>query len=139
MSDKLFADSPDELLIAVYARQGRTLDDLPYTPEFERMYESLGGETEAGPRAAVFRRLHNLRKAARLPRMGRSHSRPPRVAAEHEAILVKLVSDAVGKLGQRDQLPYTPAFDRIIMEFNTRAGLSLSPHDVWRIIAKLAK
>lgn len=139
MSDKLFADSPDELLIAVYAKQGRTLDDLPYTPEFERMYDSLGGETETGPRAAVFRRLHNLRKAARLPRMGRSHSRPPRVSAEHEAILLKLVNDAVGKLGHRDQLPYTPAFDRVIMEFNTRAGLSLSPHDVWRVIAKLAK
>jgi hypothetical protein len=45
----------------------------------------------------------------------------------------------VGGLGQRDQLPYTPAFDALVQEFNAATGRSLDPHSVWRLVAKLAK
>lgn len=141
----LFETSDDELLISVYARQGRTLDDLPYTPQFEAIYAAVvgdGGPDEpkaAMTRAELFHRLHNLRKAGRLPRLGRAAQGPPRIAPEHESLLVQLVEEAVGKLSLRDQLPYTPAFDDLVARFNTGAGANLSPHDVWRIIAKLAK
>jgi len=47
--DLLFNISSDELLISVYQKQGRTLDDLPYTQQFERIYEAIvGDETGRG-------------------------------------------------------------------------------------------
>lgn len=136
----LFETSDDELLISVYQKQGRTLDDLPYTPEFEAIYEAAGGGTDAAvTRADLFHRLHNIRKAGKLPKLGRAATKPPRLDPEHEAILTELVVAEVGQLSLRDRLPYTEAFDRIVIAFNARAALSLSPHDVWRVVAKLAK
>jgi len=135
----------DELLIAVYARQGRTLDDLPYTDEFEAIYVAYCGEGDAEEphgdmtKAALFHRLHNLRKAGKLPRLGRAAAAPPRVEPDQEQLLVQLVEQEIERLSLRDQLLYTDAFDRIVDRFNTQAGLNVSPHDLWRIIAKLAK
>lgn len=137
--DTLFETSDDELLVSVYAKQGRTLDDLPYTPEFEAIVAALGVEDDAKARAALFRRLHNIRKAGRLPRMGRATAKPPKLAPEHEALLVQLVEAEVEQISKRDQLPYTPAFDAVVSRFNAQAGLGLTPHDVWRVVAKLAK
>lgn len=129
----------DRALIDAYAAAGRTLDDLPYTEEFDRLLASLG---DAGVTLAprdVFHRLHNLRKASRLPRLGRAPARAPSVTPEEEKALADLVRGAVGSLGQRDQLPFTHAFDALVQAFNQRTGRSLHPHDVWRLVAKLAK
>lgn len=133
------APDEDELLRSVFARQGRTLDDLPYTPQFEAIAAAMGASESSARRAELFHRLHNLRKAAKLPRLGRAAEPPPRVDPGHEALLVRLVESAIGRLSLRDRLPYTPEFDRIVAAFNSEAHLSLSPHDVWRLIAKLAK
>ena len=136
----LFPTSDDDLLISVYQKQGRTLDDLPYTEAFEALYTSMYGDVDdAPPRASVFHRLHNLRKAGKLPRMGRAHGERPRITPEQEAILAAKVEDAVGALSKRDQLLYTPNFEQLCTAFNTEAGLELSRHDIWRLIAKLAK
>lgn len=123
-------------LIELYQSAHRTLDDLPYTDEFESIYDRLA---TSDSRADVFHRLHNLRKAGRLPRLGRAPGDRPHIDPDHETILIELVENAVGKLSLRDQLPYTDRFDALVTQFNTRAGLSLSPHDTWRLIAKLAK
>ncbi|MBI1336146.1 MAG: hypothetical protein GC164_04190 [Phycisphaera sp.] len=141
----LFDTSDDGLLISVYQKQGRTLDDLPYTDEFEAIYTAVVGtgdddEPRGGmSRSELFHRLHNLRKAGNLPRMGRAATKPPAVSSEHEEILTQLVEAVVGKLSLRDRLPYTPEFDQLVTDFNAQTGLSLSPHDAWRVIAKLAK
>ncbi len=90
-------------------------------------------------RRQLFHHLHNLRKASKLPRMGRAAGKPPRVDRKHESLLTQLVEARIGKLSLRDQLLYTPAFDEIVATFNEQAGLNLSAHDVWRVIAKLAK
>ncbi len=137
----LFPTSDDELLISVYQKQGRTLDDLPYTDEFDAIHAAVIGDENATStsRADLFHRLHNLRKAGKLPRLGKAATKPPRIAPEHEALLTSLVEEKIGRLSLRDQLLYAPAFDEIVIAFNARAGLNLSPHDVWRIIAKLAK
>lgn len=136
----------DESLIGAYESAGRTLDDLPYTPEFESLFEHAMDRlksvpTSPGPmsRRQVLRRLQNLRKAGRLPRVGRSTTSPPVIKPEDEAILSSLVVAAVGSLGQRDQLPYDEKFDALVSEFNHLTGMSLSPHDVWRLVAKMAK
>lgn len=144
MSDELlFPTSDDDLLISVYQKQRRTLDDLPYTDAFETLYLSMYGDgaddAHAPTRAEVFHRLHNLRKAGKLPRMGRAHGQRPRITAEQEAVLATKVIQAVGALSKRDQLLYTPTFEQLCTAFNAEAGLELSRHDIWRLIAKLAK
>ncbi|GJM18892.1 MAG: hypothetical protein DHS20C14_11050 [Phycisphaeraceae bacterium] len=130
----------DAALITAYERAGRTLDALPYTPEFEALLRDAGkasGVTTA-PRDALHR-LHNLRKAGRLPRLGRATERPPTIEPEQETLLGGLVVDAVGSMGARDRLPHTPEFDAIVERFNLKTGLELSHHDLWRVVAKLAK
>jgi hypothetical protein len=142
MADQLF-DMPDlslrdERLIAAYARTGRTLDDLPYTKEFDGLMGEVGGDF-AGRPADAFRRLHTLRKASRLPKSALRGTSPAAVTPEEETLLIGLVVAEVGTLGQRDQLPFTPGFDKVYAAFNARCGRSLTPHDVWRLIARLAK
>lgn len=155
MADELlFNVSNDDLLISVYQKQGRTLDDLPYTDEFEQIYAAIVGdsdgdnasdasnsETQNKPvnRTDLFHRLHNLRKAGKLPRLGRAASERPHIDVEQEAMLQRIVEQAIEKISLRDQLLYTDTFDEIVVKFNAEAGLNLSAHDVWRIVAKLAK
>ena len=62
-----------------------------------------------------------------------------RLSPKEEKSLEEMVISAVGSLGQRDQLPFTPAFDTLVESFNEKTGRSLDPHGVWRLIAKLAK
>jgi hypothetical protein len=129
----------DRVLVERYVAAGRTLDDLPYTPEFDALYAALGGEGSGRTRGEVFHRLHNLRKAKKLPALGRAATTPVRVTPEEEDLLRALVVERVGTLGQRDQLIFSPAFDDLVQVFMARTGRSLSAHDAWRLIAKLAK
>ena len=143
--DSLFDTGPgldrqDQKLIAAYVETGRTLDDLPYTDAFESLFAAIGGDQSGKDRRAVFHRLHNLRKAKKLPRLGRtSDPAAPHVLPEDEAALAQLVIDRVGTLGQRDQLPYDPKFDDLLQTFAAKTGRELSQRDAWRLIAKLAK
>jgi hypothetical protein len=129
----------DQALILAYEAQGRTLDALPYTDEFDRLYAAAGGDAAWGGPGAAFRRLHNLRKAGKLPRLGRAGIRPIRVSSREEEILGELVTAAVGSLGQRDQLPFDTRFDEVHGAFRRRSGRDLSRHDFWRLVAKIAK
>jgi hypothetical protein len=129
----------NQRLIAAYVEVGRTLDDLPYTEDFLRLCH-LSAAAEAGMNEqAVFRRLQNLRKAGKLPPIGRAPSKAPRINAEEEEWLRENVTVAVGSLGHRDQLPFSPKFDLLLQRFNEVTGRSLDPHDLWRVIAKIAK
>lgn len=130
----------DALLASAYERVGRTLDDLPYTEEFEALHRAIVGDlASVDSRRDLFHRLHNLRKAGRLPRVGRALAEPVQASARERERLADLVIQAVGALSKRDRLPYTPAFDAIVERFNALAGKSLEAHDVWRLIARLAK
>lgn len=143
MTESLFPTNDNDLLVSVYQKQGRTLDDLPYTPEFEAIYAAMYGEDGRDAphisRADLFHRLHNLRKAGKLPRLGRAQSKPPRIEPEHEALLIEIVESHIGAISKRDQLLYHATFDYIANTFNARTGLSLNRHDLWRVLAKLAK
>ena len=77
-----------------------------------------------------------MRKAGDLPKLGPAKSKPPKLEKAEEARLRALLGDAIGK---RDRLPYTPQFDQIVTDFNRPLTKKLSPHLVWRIVAKLAK
>jgi len=132
-------DAKDAAIVAAYEQAGRTLDDLPYTAEFERLMSIAKITDDSAEHRKVFHRLHNLRKAGKLPRLGRGGSTPPSLSFEDQQSLIGLVAAEVGSLGQRDQLPYTDGFDRVFDGFSRQTGLNLSRHDLWRVIAKLAK
>lgn len=129
----------DQMLITAYGTIGRTLDDLPYTAEFDRLFRAVDGDARGIAPRDVFHRLHNLRKAGKLPKVGRTKVAPPRIAKKEEEFLERAVIEGVGSLGQRDQLPFTAKFDALVESFNQRFGRGLEPHDVWRLVAKLAK
>jgi len=126
------------VLATIYQNIARTADDLPYTPHFESLYASyikqLGDPKPT--RQEVWRHLLNMRKAGDLPKLGSAKSKPPKLEREEEDRLRDLLGDAIGK---RDRLPYTPRFDQLVTDFNRPLTKKLSPHLVWRIVAKLAK
>jgi hypothetical protein len=127
-----------DLLIDIYQKTGRTADDLPYTPHFETLYRDYAkrhGEP-APTRGEVWRHLLNLRKAAKLPKLGAARSAPPEISDQDKSRL----RDMLGKdIGKRDRLPYTERFDELVDEFNQDRVPRLSPHLVWRLVATLAK
>jgi hypothetical protein len=132
----------DAALIEAYVRIGRSLDDLPYTPEFETMHSAVRSSLpELESPRALLHRLHNLRKAGKLPKVGKTvhASPPPRISPEEEQLLAGIVIEFTGTLGQRDRLPYDDRFEAVVTEFNQRTGRMMTPHDVWRLVAKLAK
>ena len=127
-----------DALARIYVSLGRTADDLPYTPHFESLYSAYA--TECGQprptRQEVWRHLLNLRKAAKLPKLGEARSQPPPVSDEEKLRLRQMLGKDIGK---RDRLPYTQRFDQLVDEFNKQMGRKLSPHLVWRLVATLAK
>jgi hypothetical protein len=61
-----------QILVDLYKRTAKTVDDLPYTEEFEHLYESFvqrSGLTMS--RHDVWRALASQRKASRLERKER--------------------------------------------------------------------
>jgi catechol 2,3-dioxygenase-like lactoylglutathione lyase family enzyme len=127
-----------ELLIKLYEKIGRTADDLPYTPQFEQLYEPYIAE-HADPkptRAETWRHLLNLRKAGKLPRLGEAKSKPPPLDPDDRQRLREILAADIGK---RDRLPYTKRFDELVDQYNKTLSRPLSPHLIWRAVATLAK
>jgi catechol 2,3-dioxygenase-like lactoylglutathione lyase family enzyme len=127
-----------DALVKAYESIGRTADDLPYTPHFETMFNGYAAALgEPKPtRQEVWRHLLNLRKAGKLPKLGDAKSRPPKVDPEDQQLLRELLGEDIGK---RDRLPYSDRFDKLVNEFNRGRSPKMSPHLVWRVVAKLAK
>jgi catechol 2,3-dioxygenase-like lactoylglutathione lyase family enzyme len=128
---------PEELK-RLYVEIGRTADDLPYTPQFERLYSSyVALHPSAKPtRRQMWRQLLTLRKGGDLPKLGEARTPPPEVSPEAIEELKKLIGSAMGK---RDRLPYTEEFDKLVDAFNATQKPPLSAHLIWRVVARLAK
>jgi catechol 2,3-dioxygenase-like lactoylglutathione lyase family enzyme len=127
-----------EELSKIYQGIGRTADDLPYTPHFEKLFSDYAA-TFPDPkptRAEVWRHLLNLRKGGKLPKLGEARSTPPPVSEEDRVKLREMLGPDIGK---RDRLPYTKRFDEIVDAFNRTQLRAISPHLVWRLVATLAK
>jgi catechol 2,3-dioxygenase-like lactoylglutathione lyase family enzyme len=126
------------LLIQIYEQIARTADDLPYTPQFEQLFNLYSSQIPP-PKPThqeVWRHLLNLRKGGKLPRLGEARSDPIQISPDAEATLRKLLGTDIGK---RDRLPYTDRFDKLVDQFNQSQSRPLSPHLVWRLVAKLSK
>lgn len=127
-----------ELLVTTYVGLGRTADDLPYTPDLERLYGTVCAphKHEKPTREDVWRTLLTVRKAGKLPRIGEARSRPPEVSEEERQWWVEHLGEAIGR---RDRLPYSAEFERLVDDFNRGRRRALSPHLAWRLVATLAK
>ena len=142
--ESIFTEAPplpkeDRRLIELYEEAGRTLDDLPYTDDFDQLIALVRSEGDRRDKPELWHRLTNLRKAGRLPRLGRSSTPAVEMSANEEEILTDLIAQQVSTMGQRDRLPYTPEFENLVREFNRAMRRSLDEHDVWRLIARIAK
>ena len=127
-----------DVLIKLYEQIGRTADDLPYTSHFETMYTAYAAQ-HADPkptRQEAWRHLLNLRKAGKLPKLGDARSHPPDLTPEQKAKLREALGEEIGR---RDRLPYTDRFNQLVDAFNKTQPRPLSPHQVWRAVATLAK
>jgi hypothetical protein len=129
----------DQRLVDAYVAAARGLDDLPYTDEFATCMQSLRAAGDMRSEREVLHRLHNLRKAKKLPALGKTPSPAIKVSEEEEQFLKQRVIASAGSLGARDNLPHTAAMDDIVREFNAFSGRNLGAHDVWRLVAKIAK
>jgi catechol 2,3-dioxygenase-like lactoylglutathione lyase family enzyme len=127
-----------EVLAKLYEEVGRTADDLPYTPQFEKLFGLYAAQhAEPKPtRREVWRHLLNLRKAGKLPKLGEARVQSPRISDESEQTLRALLGAEIGK---RDRLPYSQRFDKLVDDFNKMQERPLSPHLIWRLVAKIAK
>ena len=77
MIDIRLCDEHKELLNELYLRTKKTLDDLPYTEEFERLHASFLNRTGLNlDRHDVWLAIVNIRKAGRLGRKKRSINSP---------------------------------------------------------------
>lgn len=135
-----------ELLASLYEKAGRTADDLPYTPQFESIYSAYAAAfPEPQPdRAETWRHLLLLRKRGELPKLGAARSAPPKTDAETAALVTRLFEEVIGRtIGRRDRLPYSPQFDALTERFNAERVKArhppLAPHQLWRLVASLAK
>jgi hypothetical protein len=142
MSDFLRESPPlpleDQRLVNLYAEIGLPSDTLLYSPEFDVFLNRLRAAGDNRPTQEIARRLLQLRKAARLPRVG--HVAYPSIELpETDFDLVQyLLRNHLGTLGSRDQLPYTELFDRIWTEYNRRATRTLDRHQFWRLVARVS-
>jgi catechol 2,3-dioxygenase-like lactoylglutathione lyase family enzyme len=143
-SPSLFPGVPQKLtpqrdkLVAIYTSINRTADDLPYTPHFESLYEQYIADIPPPKpdRAEVWRHLLTVRKSGKLPKVGEARSKPPSLTPEQRTAL----TETLGKeIGRRDRLPYTARFEEIVDKFNATLRRRLSPHEIWRAVATLAK
>ena len=134
-----------DALAELYEKAGRTADDLPYTPQFERIHVAYAaGFSDPQPdRAETWRHLLLLRKRGGLPKLGAAKAAAP--PDERAVALVRELVDTHfdGKIGRRDRLPYSDDFEKLRDAFNAarvRAGdPPLAPHQLWRIVALVAK
>jgi hypothetical protein len=128
----------DRLVVKKYESTGRTLDDLPYTPDFESLFEEMRRSGLVSDRQSLFKWLHSLRKEGKLPRLGRAGEPLPQITHRDWNELHQLVTAAVGHLENRDSLVYSARFDALAEEFVRRTGRTMSQHDVWRLVAVLS-
>jgi hypothetical protein len=129
----------DERLIAAYKRMGRSVDELPYSPEFDLIASTLQEHGDERDKGTLVRRLFNLRKAARLPSTERNAGRPQKLPVDDVALVEDLLRETLPTIGGRDRLLYSPAFDLLLDRYNARALQKLDQQEFWRLISRVSK
>lgn len=131
----------DARLKKVYATTGAPVDELPYSPEIDKLLFLLGRETTDENRHLIFHRLLNLRKSGKIKskaRFGPIRGLPVLSEAEIQT-LSNLVTLHAGSIGKRDRLPYTPAYELVKSQFEQQTGRQYENSELWRLILRRAK
>ena len=111
-------------------------DALPYTDEYKRLKQEFHDRT--------FRKLTDeefwtgcVNVAKRGGVRGKQKCEDAPELSEKE--MAELVRMLPVPLGQRDRLPYTKAFEKLVARFNAHFGKTLTQRDLWLAILNLAK
>ena len=118
---------------AVLVQATLTRDALPYTEEFDSLY--VEHAPEGMSKHDFWRSLSNGAKRGGLK--GKQGGTKATKLSHGELDVLRTL--LVGRFGQRDDLPYTNAFDHAVEQFNAKTKQTLSQPDVWRIVCNLAK
>ena len=111
-------------------------DALPYSEEFEQIFINYAGsEPHKVTRQQFWRLLSNLCK--RGGQRGKKRGSPAPILTHQQSDILRLL--LVGRLGDRDALPYTTNFDNIRKQFNHSSNQKLSDMDFWRAVCGLCK
>ena len=111
-------------------------DALPYTEEFSKLKEAFWDRSFKKLSDAEFwQAIANVAKKGGIRGKAKVHE-TPQLTDEQREMLRNLLR---GSLGQRDRLPYTDRFEKMVSRFNGISGLSLIPRQVWLAILNIAK
>ncbi len=111
-------------------------DAIPYSDEFPELKEQFWMRTFKKLTDAEFwQAIVNVAKKGGV-RGKLAITGAPRLDEEPQRILKDLLPIP---MGQRDRLPYTELFDKLVSRFNTITGLSLTHREVWLSILRIAK
>jgi hypothetical protein len=111
-------------------------DAVPYTQEFDRLKQAFYDRTFKKLTDSEFWRAMLSAAKKGGVRGKASVADAPDLTEEQVQSLLKILPVP---LGQRDRLPYTEAFDRMVRLFNSNTGLQLSHRDVWLALLRVAK
>jgi len=115
-------------------------DALPYTDEFLRLKQRFAKRSKRTniSDADFWKTLVRIGKRGGLKReKGRGRApRGPTLTVEQRLEIIRLMPDGVGI---RDNLPYTPEFDRIHRQFTRLTGVEFTKHEFWRAVSRVAK
>jgi hypothetical protein len=131
--------SEDQRLVNIYAEIGQPFDRLLYSPYFDDFLNRLKEEGDQRPPNEIVKRLFQLRKSARLPRLIDTSYPAVEVPEIDFDLANDLLRRHLGVLGSYEQLPYTPLFDQIWSEYNRSASKNLDRYQFWRVIARIRK
>ena len=115
-------------------------DQLPYTPEFERLKKKFTKLSRRNVEDSEFWQL--LTRAGKreggLARDKTKNKRvpSPKLTTEQQLELMRLLPDGIGS---RDQLPYTELFDHLHSQFTKLTRTRLDAREFWRVLSRVAK
>lgn len=114
-------------------RVGR--DALPYTDEFASLKEAFWERSFKQLSDAEFwQAILTVAKKGGI--RGKRRVRAPLLTDDQKGTLRGMLPVPVG---ERDRLPYTEMFDRLLGRFNRATGSGLDSRELWRAVANLAK
>ena len=114
-------------------------DALPYTDEFTRLKIAFRSDTGQELADAEFWQcLSSIGKGGGLARKGARKSAPrtKSLSTEDQLEILRLFPDGIG---DRDRLPYTHEFDDLHKRFVRLTKTSLTKHEFWRAVSRVAK
>jgi hypothetical protein len=111
-------------------------DALPYSDEFEQHFAEFAARAgEASTRQHFWRVLSSAAKKGGWKGKKRGESAPD-LSHQQGDTLRQLLA---GRLGSRDNLPYSTAFDDIRQQFNKTTALALNDRSFWRAVCSICK